>query len=149
MEIIAVKYCLLSICVPFLLTSCAREDPDSMPAPAVAPKKVEHVKMPPPEIAAAITSAWLQQHIKEIESIQPGSTVAEMRKLFDREPGLFTNTRTFRYIKCPEIKIQVTIAEKYDGERDLWAPDSQIKIQKVSLPYISSFSGLCKGGLIH
>ncbi|MDH3067770.1 hypothetical protein QET40_01470 [Akkermansia sp. N21169] len=97
MEILTNKYFLFSVCIPFLLSSCANESPVSISAPVVDRTKVEQVKMPPPEISTAIASAWMEQHIREIESIKPGSSVAELQKLFVSEDGLFSNTRIFKY----------------------------------------------------
>lgn len=149
MEILTNKYFLFSVCIPFLLSSCANESPVSISAPVVDRTKSEQVKMPPPDISTAIASAWMEQHIREMESIKPGSSVAELQKLFVSEDVLFSNTRIFKYRQCPEIKIQVTIDEKNGNGRDMWSSDSQVKIQKVSLPYLSDFAGFPQRGLLN
>ena len=91
---------------------------------------------PDPALTRSIDHA-----LKEISSIQPGMTRAELLRVFRTEGGLSTrDTQQFVYRGCPYIKVVVNFREPADAD-DNWmgAPEAEWTgdvIQSISKPFL-------------
>lgn len=78
---------------------------------------------------------WLEQRLKEAESIRMGNTHAELVKLFRVDGGLSSVTRhRFVLILCPYIKVDVEFEDKPGVKARYPVPDTA-RVVSVSKPY--------------
>jgi hypothetical protein len=72
---------------------------------------------------------WIADSLREIQSLKPGMTRADLLKIFEEEGGLSTRfERRYAYRDCPYIKINV----KFDPTSE--RPD--YKISQISQPFL-------------
>ncbi len=79
---------------------------------------------------------WLQDRYKEATSIKVGMSRADLLKVFMQDGGL-NIVPASRYVlrSCYMIKIDVEFDSKY-GREYKERPDSELKIRRVSKPYL-------------
>lgn len=78
---------------------------------------------------------WFNKHIPLITSIQKGSSMADLKKLFTMPGGIgneLAKKVTYVYKACPQIRIDV----EFDREAHDWNDDQRTVIS-VSKPYLS------------
>jgi hypothetical protein len=79
---------------------------------------------------------WLTQRYAEAISIEPGMSRADLLRVFDEDGGLQRIPATRYLLKsCRMIKIEVEFETEYD-QGDKEKPDEELKITKVSQPYL-------------
>ena len=91
---------------------------------------------------AAAHTEWIARALKEMQSIKPGMTRAELLKVVSEEGGLSNAAqRRYAYRDCPYIKVDV----KFDAARD---PDGRVgrespddKITSISQPFLEWMIG--------
>ncbi|HEY3988153.1 MAG TPA: hypothetical protein VGM02_02560 [Acidobacteriaceae bacterium] len=94
----------------------------------------------PPTVDSGLTRS-MDQVLKDVSSIQPGMTRAELLKVFTTEGGLSTrDAQQFVYRRCPYIKVIVNFRKPDDADID-WgdAPEEEWKgdiIQTISKPFL-------------
>jgi hypothetical protein len=94
----------------------------------------------PPSIDPGLTRS-IDQVLKDVSSIQPGTTRAELLRVFTKESGLSTrDTQQFVYRRCPSIKVIVNFRRPDDAD-DNWggAPEEDWNgdiIQSISKPFL-------------
>jgi hypothetical protein len=82
-------------------------------------------------------SEWIAQSLKEIETIKPGMTRADLLKVFGEEGGVSTRThRQYVYRECPYIKVSVEFEPVEKIEPAKFPEDARDKIVKISRPFI-------------
>jgi hypothetical protein len=79
---------------------------------------------------------WLNDRYAEATSIQPGMSRADLLRVFEEDGGLQRIPAT-RYLlrSCHMIKIEVNFDTEY-GQAYKEKPDADLKITKVSKPYL-------------
>jgi hypothetical protein len=93
-----------------------------------------------PVVDQALTHL-VDQVLKDVSSIQPGMTRAELLHVFTTEGGLSTrNERQYVYRRCPYIKVIVSFRRPNDAD-DNWdgAPEEEWTgdiIQSMSKPFL-------------
>ncbi len=91
----------------------------------------------PPRAGDAVLArhnAWVAGCLKEIRTVRPGMTRAELLKRFEPAGGLYRRTlRSYSYKPCPHFKISVTF-EAVGGKGEKEGPAD--RIVKVSTPYL-------------
>jgi hypothetical protein len=81
-------------------------------------------------------NAWLEERLKEAESVRVGSTYADVAKLFKRDGGVSVpTTHRFVLVLCPFVKIDAEFEEK-DGEKAKYPLAPTARVVKVSKPYL-------------
>src|SRR4030095_1736468 len=81
-------------------------------------------------------SEWIAQSLKEIETIKPGMTRADLLKVFREEGGLSTRTqRQYVYRECPYIKVAVEF-ERVGNTEASYPENGKDKIVKISRPFL-------------
>jgi hypothetical protein len=79
---------------------------------------------------------WVAKALREMQTIKPGATRAELLRVFVEEGGLSTRTqRRYAYRECPYIKVDVTfepVGEPAEKLKEL-QPD---KIARISQPFL-------------
>jgi hypothetical protein len=79
---------------------------------------------------------WLAKAMREMATIKPGMTRADLLKVFEEEGGLSTRTqRRYVYRGSIYIKVDVTFEPVGDNKKGDWPED---KITKVSKPFLES-----------
>jgi hypothetical protein len=84
-------------------------------------------------------SKWIANALKEIQSIKPGMSRAELLKVVREEGGLSTRTqRRYAYRGCPYIKVDVKFEAVGEPDRaaGTGAESSQDKVTSVSQPFL-------------
>jgi hypothetical protein len=86
--------------------------------------------------AAADHTEWIAASLREMQTIKPGMTRADLLKVFVEEGGLSTRTwRRYAYRDCPYIQVDVTFEPVGDLE-DKARQAPQDKISKISTPFL-------------
>ena len=76
---------------------------------------------------------WVAAALKDIETLKPGMTRAELLGLFEEEGGLATRRKQrFAYRQCPYIKVDATFEPV--GEKDDTL--SRDKLESLSKPFL-------------
>jgi hypothetical protein len=79
---------------------------------------------------------WLADSLREIQSLKPGMTRADLLKTFEEEGGLSTRTeRRYAYRDCPCIKVNVKF-EPVGSLDDKSTNASADKIRTISQPFL-------------
>jgi hypothetical protein len=88
------------------------------------------------QVPAANHNEWIAASLKEMQTIKPGMTRAELLKVFVEEGGLSTRKwRRYAYRDCPYIKVNVEFEPV--GNMDERAEQfPQDKITKISTPFL-------------
>jgi hypothetical protein len=103
-------------------------------------------KLPGPAKVPAVDQALtrsLDQVLKDVSSIQPGMSRADLLRVFLPEPGLSTRDgQQFVYRRCPYIKVIVNFHKPDDADVD-WgnAPEEEWdhdQILSISKPFLES-----------
>jgi hypothetical protein len=87
-------------------------------------------------------TAMIAASLKEIQTIKPGMTRAQLLKVFTTEGGLSTGLlRTYVFAKCPYIKVDVEFDAVGRPSRDKLArvplvEDGRDSIKSISKPYL-------------
>jgi hypothetical protein len=95
-----------------------------------------------PTVDPALTRS-MDQVLKDVSSIQPGMTRAEMLRVFTAERGLSTRDgQQFLYRRCPYIKVIVNFRKPDDADVD-WgnAPEEEWNgdlILSISKPFLET-----------
>jgi len=94
----------------------------------------------PPEPSLALIARpeykWLARSLREIETIKPGMTRADLLKVFEEEGGISTRSqRTYVYRDCALIKVDVTF-EAVGMPEDKLAESPKDRITKISRAYL-------------
>lgn len=104
---------------------------------AATPEQKELVLQRPP----GQHTEWVAKSLKEIQTIKPGMTRADLMKVFTKEGGIFSRTWDHLvYRECPYIKVDVKF--RAVGERDkgsnghLGAGSDRDVITEISKPYL-------------
>ena len=80
-------------------------------------------------------SVKIEKIIREIHTIKPGTTRADVLKLFAPEGMWFNKWRRYRYRSCPWIKVDVTF--DFAGyEKDASREKPTDKVTKISAPFL-------------
>ena len=79
---------------------------------------------------------WIEARYREATSIKEGMTVGDLQNLFTQDGGLQSST-SLRYTlkSCLWIKIDVEL-DIPEGEKRQYPPAANIRIKKVSKPYL-------------
>ena len=78
---------------------------------------------------------WVEDSLREMETIKVGMTRADLLKVFMEEGGLSTRkTRTYAYRKCPYFK--VTFEFEPVGDDQAFPENSKDQIIKISQPFL-------------
>jgi hypothetical protein len=94
------------------------------------PKKKEQAK------AKSEHTEWLAKSLREMETIKPDMTRADLIKVFQEEGGLSTRTqRTYVYRGSRLIKVDVTF-EPVGAPEDKLTESAKDRITKISKPYL-------------
>ncbi len=86
-------------------------------------------------------TAWIDEVMREIETIKPGMTRADVLKVFEEDGGLSTvRQRSYLYSRCKNIKVTFYFepVEKPDSEGRIWHESAADKIVKMSRPFLES-----------
>ena len=86
-------------------------------------------------------TAWIDGVLRDIATIKPGMTRADLRQVFSEEGGLSTvGRRTYVYAHCPYIKVTFTFApvEKPDAEGRIMNKSPDDKILTMSAPFLEN-----------
>ncbi len=84
----------------------------------------------PPEIMQ-----WLADSLREMQTVQPGMTRADLLKVFEEEGGLSTRAeQRFAYRDCPLIKVNVKFEAVGATDNQAKSPDD--KIREISPPFL-------------
>jgi hypothetical protein len=85
---------------------------------------------------AAERVQWVEQSLKEMQTVKVGMTRGDLLKVFTEEGGLSTRTQqTYIYRGCPYFKVDVTFKPVGGVRRgDFVAPGD--KIVNISRPYL-------------
>jgi hypothetical protein len=95
-----------------------------------------------PTVDPALTRS-MDQVLKDVSSIQPGMTRAELLRVFTAERGLSTRDgQQFLYRRCPYIKVIVNFRKPDDADVD-WgnAPEEEWNgdlILSISKPFLET-----------
>ncbi len=77
---------------------------------------------------------WILQVMRKIQTIKPGMTRGDLRKIFVEEGGLSARTqRKYVYKTCPYIKVDIEFSPS-DNDRSTEKPEDTIV--SVSRPYL-------------
>lgn len=88
---------------------------------------------PAPRAGEDACVAWVRRCLKDIQSIKPGQTRADVLEKFDQSGGLYRRQlTTYMYKKCPFFKISITF-EPADAGDKLSPKD---RIVKVATPFL-------------
>jgi hypothetical protein len=80
-------------------------------------------------------NAWLDERLKEAESIRVGNTYADVVKVFRRDGGLSSVTKhRFVLILCPFLKIDIEF-EDTSGVKVRYPVPDTARVARVSKPY--------------
>lgn len=96
-----------------------------------------------PEPRPETHTEWITRSLKEMQTVKPGMTRAQLLKVFTTEGGLSTTqARTYVYRECPYIKVDVTFKIEGRPERDaegrLTSEESlQDTIVTITKPYLN------------
>ena len=102
---------------------------------AVGPGGVEPKKTQAAEAKSQHTE-WIAKSLREMQTIKPGMTRADLLKVFQEEGGLSGRTwRRYAYRGCPLIKVEVTF-EPVGKPEDKPPESSKDKITKISKPFL-------------
>ncbi len=78
---------------------------------------------------------WLFSVMTEIETIKPGSTRADLLKVFKPQPGFIVGPgRSFMYRSSPYIKVDVEFTYAEGGGESKESPSDVVK--SISKPYL-------------
>jgi hypothetical protein len=94
-----------------------------------------------PLVADPALTRSMDQVLKDVSSIQPGMTRAELLRVFTTEGGLSTrDEQRYVYRRCPLIKVMVSFRRPADADDD-WggAPEEERVgdiIQSISKPFL-------------
>ena len=78
---------------------------------------------------------WLEQRLKEAESIRVGDTYADVVKIFRGDGGLASVTKhRFVLILCPFLKVDMEFEDRSGGKARYPIPDTA-RVVSVSKPY--------------
>lgn len=81
-------------------------------------------------------SQWIADSLREIQTLGPGTTRADLLKIFQEEGGLSTRTeRRFAYRDCPYIKVDLKF-EPADTVSNKNANCAEDKIRSMSQPFL-------------
>lgn len=98
------------------------------------------VKVEEPAAAPAATidlTAAMTEVLKEIQTVKPGMTRADLLKVFKEEGGLSNRVRrTYVHKKCLLIKVDVEF-RLVGNEKDMLAENGKDVITKISQPYLA------------
>ena len=79
---------------------------------------------------------WLYERYAEATSMKPGMSRADLLRVFKEDGGLQRIPATRYLLKsCNMIKIEVEFDTEY-GQRYKKKPDAELKITKISRPYL-------------
>ena len=79
---------------------------------------------------------WIDDVMREIQTIKPGMTRDDLQKLFVEEGGRSTRMhRKYVYKSCPYIKVDIDFVP---SDEDKWAEKPEDKIAGISHPYLES-----------
>ncbi|MCI0377767.1 MAG: hypothetical protein L0215_09185 [Gemmataceae bacterium] len=89
-----------------------------------------------PAEAESPHTEWLAKSLREMQTIRPGMTRAELLKVFQEQGGLSTRTqRTYAYRGSPYIHVDVTF-EAVGAPQDKLTESAHDKITKITKPYL-------------
>ena len=80
---------------------------------------------------------WLARSLREMETIKPGMTRADLLKVFQEEGGLSTRSqRTYVFRGSPYLKVDVTF-EAVGAPQDKLTQSPKDRITTISKPYLA------------
>jgi hypothetical protein len=80
---------------------------------------------------------WIAKAFRQIDKIKPGMRRRDLLKIFTTEGGLsFPWQRTYVYIECPYIKVDVRFKASNDGSDGLGDNPDDV-IESISKPYLA------------
>lgn len=80
-------------------------------------------------------TAWVAECLREMETIEPGMTRADLLQVYREEGGLSTRqSRRYAYRECPYFKVNVKFEAGGNSESDEESPRDRIK--EISQPFL-------------
>lgn len=80
---------------------------------------------------------WIAKVLKEIETVKPGMTRAELLNIFREEGGISTRkSRQYTHRDCAYIKVEVEFEPVGGAEDRELTEDSSDRIVKISRPFL-------------
>ena len=86
-----------------------------------------------------VYAQWIEARYREATSVKEGMTVADLQKAFTEDGGIqLPLTRRYILKSCRWIKIDVEL-DSPQGEERRFPPGTNVRIKKVSKPYLESW----------